>query len=593
MSKQKITTDHYRNVPEDLRKRQPVPKFGLNNPQLTATIAPSGFSAFVPGSFINPPVKKKSDNLMSKLFKKFAKFFSKFKLKFAYIFIALFTLAGLAYFAFYYQPIQVMIQATNKLATSDFSTEAQLEWARAVSEFRYITPPKQLHGAEEGEFSRSLMSYVNSYKKFNEQNHLKLPSIEILDAKETQVDIDEPLYTEDDKLLLDVEYKHLGRDFTFEKYMSCRIKVDNTESEEINFLIAKVTITQGETKIKGTVNLENTIAQLNERLTLLKEQLKAKNSNELEKFLIGTDLSQIKSLIELDPELHKTSALKMFGNITSGTSKTTMADVIYIGTVDTTYDTKKVLGQLEIYYNTKNREYLFDGLFNLIPKLPNQQTNQTSNNSQINTDADVIMLSCTDCWLAPVDKTHQLASKYAPQVVSTGLNGGGMMVVQSASALKELFAAAEGQGIKPRVISSYRSYGDQVNTFNYWTQKVIAQNPGISKAEAEIKANVFSARPGQSEHQLGTTVDLKCAACGDFDNSAGNLELYNFLENNAHKYGFAISYAKDTQQYTGYKYEPWHIRYIGVELATALYNTGYLNSNGNYLAKFLLEKNLY
>jgi D-alanyl-D-alanine carboxypeptidase len=111
-----------------------------------------------------------------------------------------------------------------------------------------------------------------------------------------------------------------------------------------------------------------------------------------------------------------------------------------------------------------------------------------------------------------------------------------------------------------------------------------------NRAEAEIKANRVSAKPGHSEHQLGTTVDLKCNGCGDFDNSSGNLAMYKFLEENAYKFGFAISYANGTEQYTGYKNEPWHIRYLGESLANEFNNTGYLKQNGNYLAKFLLQK---
>lgn len=584
--------DHYRNVPESLKQRTPKPKFGLNNPHLTAAIAPTGFSAFVPGSFVNQPqMNVNQEGLFSKLLKKTSSIFGKHKFKLAYVFLAVIAIAGLAYFALYYQPIQTMIAATNKFANSDFSETNQAEWAQAVNDFRFIDPPEPLQGAEEGAFSRSLMSYVNSFETFNKSNHLELPSIEILEAKETQIDLDEPLITEDKNYQQGFSYSVEGRDFSFEKYMSCKLKFSDKESPEINFLIAKVTTKLGDTEVKGLASLDEVISILNSNLTSIKEDLKNKDATNLALKLFGTDVDQIEPLIELDPELKKLSKLKVFGNITVDSSDFQSGNVVFVGKIDTTNDGKKKLGELKVYYNTIKHEYLFDGLFTLIPNLPDASIIVTPTDTSSN--SNVTILECSDCWLAPVDKSHQLKASYSPKVSATGLNGGGSMIVQASAALKDLFTAAEAENVKARVISSYRSYGEQVNTFNYWTQKVLASNPSLSRAEAEVKANVFSARPGQSEHQLGTTVDLKCATCGDFDNSAGNIALYNFLEANAHKFGFAISYAKDTQQYTGYKYEPWHIRYIGTELATALYNTGYLNSNGNYLAKFLLERNLY
>ncbi len=205
--------------------------------------------------------------------------------------------------------------------------------------------------------------------------------------------------------------------------------------------------------------------------------------------------------------------------------------------------------------------------------------------------AQVVVATCTDCNLYYVDKTHALPSSYAPKVVPTGLAGGGSLTSETVDALKQLFTLASSKGLKPKVNSSYRSYSQQLSTYNYWVQGEL--NRGKSRAEAELAANRYSAKPGHSEHQLGTTADINCQDCQAFDrNNKANNIIWKFLEDNAHKYGFVISYPRNMEAVTGYVYEPWHIRYVGIELATEIQAKGYINGNGIYLAQFLRQKNL-
>jgi D-alanyl-D-alanine carboxypeptidase len=104
-------------------------------------------------------------------------------------------------------------------------------------------------------------------------------------------------------------------------------------------------------------------------------------------------------------------------------------------------------------------------------------------------------------------------------------------------------------------------------------------NSGQSHASAVAAVNYSVALPGHSEHQLGTTVDL-----------AGSAGLFDFVEKNAHKYGFTISYPRNKTNLTGYAYEPWHLRYIGRDLAKAVHKLGYLNSDNDLtVEKFLME----
>ena len=177
---------------------------------------------------------------------------------------------------------------------------------------------------------------------------------------------------------------------------------------------------------------------------------------------------------------------------------------------------------------------------------------------------EVVVLDCNDCWLAPVDKLHSLPSTYAPTVIATGVSGGGSMTTESAKALQDLFNDANAEGIDMYARSAYRSYATQETTFEKWVGIEIAN--GYSREEAEKVANTYSARPGHSEHQLGTTVDLLCTGAG-FDSTPCNEEVWSWLIDNTEKHGFVLSYPDGQEEITGYTFEPWHYRYIGVDLA--------------------------
>ncbi|GJM39720.1 MAG: hypothetical protein DHS20C20_00020 [Ardenticatenaceae bacterium] len=131
--------------------------------------------------------------------------------------------------------------------------------------------------------------------------------------------------------------------------------------------------------------------------------------------------------------------------------------------------------------------------------------------------------------------------------------------------LQRIIEAMNAAGLRPSIISSYRSYGEQQLAWNWWS----SQYPG--------RVAILSARPGYSEHQLGTTIDFGSPAIDhlfhvDFANTAEGI----WLKNNAHAYGFTLSFPNYTYDITGIKYEPWHFRYVGVNLATELFHSGQL-----------------
>ncbi len=210
----------------------------------------------------------------------------------------------------------------------------------------------------------------------------------------------------------------------------------------------------------------------------------------------------------------------------------------------------------------------------------------------INVSVNWETASCDDCTYYPVDKEHRLPATYRPPVVDTELPGGGMVLPVVKAPLQALFAEARRHRLWPTVTSAYRSFDIQAVTFRNWLYSELRQTGDLLQA-AENAAQ-YSAKAGYSEHQLGTAIDVNCEGCKPFDDQdARNVALWDFLAVNAHLYGFVISYPPGMEARTGYQYEPWHIRYVGVDLATELYDQGYLTGSGACASALLREKALY
>lgn len=128
---------------------------------------------------------------------------------------------------------------------------------------------------------------------------------------------------------------------------------------------------------------------------------------------------------------------------------------------------------------------------------------------------------------------------------------------EAAEAIRDLFADAREDGINLVGKSGYRSYSIQKNLF---TQYVASQG--------ELNANKFSARPGQSEHQTGLAIDVTTVEMGyALKQSFGETTAGQWVAENCYKYGFIIRYPEAKEHVTGYNYEPWHLRYVGIEPA--------------------------
>jgi D-alanyl-D-alanine carboxypeptidase len=162
-----------------------------------------------------------------------------------------------------------------------------------------------------------------------------------------------------------------------------------------------------------------------------------------------------------------------------------------------------------------------------------------------------------------VNKTYSLPSDYVPEghdgldLSDTEYSYEGVtQEVWDAYTLMKNDMAEEGLSISP--CSGYRSYNCQVGLWQAYADR--------DGAEA---ADTYSARAGYSEHQSGLCMDINSAS-----DSFTSTEEGKWLDKNCWKYGFCIRFPEGKQEYTGYKYESWHVRYVGTELAEKLYNNG-------------------
>jgi D-alanyl-D-alanine carboxypeptidase len=134
----------------------------------------------------------------------------------------------------------------------------------------------------------------------------------------------------------------------------------------------------------------------------------------------------------------------------------------------------------------------------------------------------------------------------------------------TAAAAETMFAAAAQDGVVMTLASGYRSYGTQVATYN-----------GYVAARGQADADTASARPGYSEHQTGWSFDIGDGggACG-FQPCFADQPAAVWAKANGHRFGFVVRYPWMLHPITGYYYEPWHLRFIGVEATTDMANRG-------------------
>ena len=163
---------------------------------------------------------------------------------------------------------------------------------------------------------------------------------------------------------------------------------------------------------------------------------------------------------------------------------------------------------------------------------------------------------------ALVNKNNQLDKNYTPndlvKLNLTCANENKFLREEAAFSFEQMCLDAKKQGYKIIAVSGFRSYFYQQELFEYYV-----------KTMGEDKALEASAKPGHSEHQTGLVIDIEGSIGKYIDFELTN--EFEWMKENAYRYGFILRYPKGKKNITGFKYEPWHYRYVGKEVAKIIH----------------------
>lgn len=187
---------------------------------------------------------------------------------------------------------------------------------------------------------------------------------------------------------------------------------------------------------------------------------------------------------------------------------------------------------------------------------------------QVNMDQDQAFYSNTylaehpDSPTVLVNKHSALSANFYPQLEALGRGyGSGSLTPVAAQAFRAMADGARASGISLVSVSAYRSYETQKSLYNNYLKKYGNQS----------FVDGFSARPGFSEHQTGLALDINVAS---FSSNFEKTPTFAWLKEHCAEYGFILRYDQGKEDITGYRFEPWHYRYVGVEIAKVCMSQG-------------------
>jgi D-alanyl-D-alanine carboxypeptidase len=188
-----------------------------------------------------------------------------------------------------------------------------------------------------------------------------------------------------------------------------------------------------------------------------------------------------------------------------------------------------------------------------------------------------------DGLLMLVNKDNKLPENYSPDLVKLDVSyfysssKNTHFDSRAAESLKQFINDGRKAGYSDLcILSGYRTYQYQKNNFDRHVKQFEAQGQTLSQAKASTEKIV--APPGTSEHETGLAADIITKSwynkTGTLDSSFENTKAFKWLYENSAKYGFILRYPEDKVEKTGYSYEPWHYRYVGVDNAKAIVDGG-------------------
>lgn len=301
--------------------------------------------------------------------------------------------------------------------------------------------------------------------------------------------------------------------------------------------------------LTGCENTKNVNNQVNQEVATLV----CNNEYAGDTLKIATKLSKLSDF--------KCANITNYLNYINLNSKANYDDVIYLINkgIDKTYSS-------ELMKLVKSNYFI---LANLDKYLSNEQSSPDKTIAYVNAGLyrsyyqDMVATDTNKDVLMLVNKYNYLSSSYVPKDLETidanysrGVNNKLRHVAKVA--FEKMAAAAKLDNIIIFNQSAYRSYQSQVTIYN----RSVASY-GVEESDKT------SARPGNSEHQTGLTLDINSV-----DNSFKNTSEYQWLIKNSYKYGFILRYPENKEEITGYAYEPWHYRYVGLDAASKINEEG-------------------
>ncbi|MFR0777993.1 MAG: M15 family metallopeptidase [Zhenhengia sp.] len=229
-----------------------------------------------------------------------------------------------------------------------------------------------------------------------------------------------------------------------------------------------------------------------------------------------------------------------------------------------------------LYYYEADKEERYLAYAERYPKLPYEEVVW-----QVNAGVDqphytgVTEITDTEEEIILVNKYHKLPLDFEPKEL-VPLSSGPLVTPATKEAYEQMVRDAKAEGYSIRGVSAYRSIAYQIDVYN----RYLRQDP-------EEVVDTYSARPGFSEHHTGRTIDL--------DNIYRTMDEFEhtkeakWVAENAYKYGFIVRYPKNHEDITGYIYEPWHITYVGIPIATEMKEQG-IETLEEYWVKYVDHK---
>ena len=232
----------------------------------------------------------------------------------------------------------------------------------------------------------------------------------------------------------------------------------------------------------------------------------------------------------------------------------------------------------DIYYYEEGRQERYEAYQKQYPKMAVEDVVW-----RVNAELDRPFYSqpmrVKDTTVLPVivNKYHGLAADYVPANLEK-LPSGKLATKETCIAYRAMAADARKQGYSIHAISAYRSYALQNRLYQGYLKR--------ENGKASV-VDTYSARPGYSEHQTGRAIDLS-GSFGSLDDFEKTKES-KWVGEYCYQYGFIVRYQKDIVALTGYKYEPWHITYVGKEVSQAMHDLG-ITCLEEYVVKYIDHK---